>query len=89
MRLEAVASETILEVLLIPQSPGGLTFSLSFEGHVPDVIQGLENSSEGAEFSMAQWYPKWLNMMSMDGTLTPILVEIFTVCGEILMLKLL
>ena len=59
--LDAVVSETILEVPLnTPIPPGGSsTFSLSFEGHVPDVVRRAgKNSSEGVAFSMAQWYPK-------------------------------
>ena len=59
--IETVASETILEVPLnTPIPPGGSsTFNLSFKGHVPDVVRRAgKNSSEGVEFSMAQWYPK-------------------------------
>ena len=54
-------SETILEVPLEKaQAPGeSTTFSLSFNGQVPDVIRRAgKNSKEGIAFSMAQWYPK-------------------------------
>ena len=54
-------SETILEVPLAKAlAPGeSTTFSLSFNGQVPDVIRRAgKNSKEGIAFSMAQWYPK-------------------------------
>ena len=54
-------SETILEVPLAKPLASGesTTFSLSFEGQVPDVIRRAgKNSAEGIAFSMAQWYPK-------------------------------
>ena len=54
-------SETILEVTLAKAlAPGeSTTFSLSFNGQVPDVIRRAgKNSKEGIAFSMAQWYPK-------------------------------
>ncbi len=54
-------SETILEVPLAKPLASGesTTFSLNFEGQVPDVIRRAgKNSAEGIAFSMAQWYPK-------------------------------
>ena len=59
--VQTVDSETILEVSLAkPLLPGeSTTFTLDFEGQVPDVIRRAgKNSSEGIAFSMAQWYPK-------------------------------
>ena len=54
-------SETILEVPLARPLASGesTTFSLEFQGQVPDVIRRAgKNSKEGIAFSMAQWYPK-------------------------------
>ena len=54
-------SETILEVPLAKPLASGesTTFSLEFQGQVPDVIRRAgKNSKEGIAFSMAQWYPK-------------------------------
>ena len=54
-------SETILEVPLTRPLASGesTTFSLEFQGQVPDVIRRAgKNSKEGIAFSMAQWYPK-------------------------------
>ncbi len=59
--VQTVDAETILEVSLAkPLLPGeSTTFTLDFEGQVPDVIRRAgKNSSEGIAFSMAQWYPK-------------------------------
>jgi len=59
--VQLVDSETILEVSLAkPLAPGKSTsFSMTFEGQVPDVIRRAgKNSKEGIAFSMAQWYPK-------------------------------
>lgn len=53
--------ETILEVTLNePIKPGGeATFYMEFESQVPiQVRRSGRNSSEGIDYSMAQWYPK-------------------------------
>jgi len=52
---------TILEVELAkPILPGGkTTFTLDFDGQVPEQIRRSgRNSSEGVALSMTQWYPK-------------------------------
>lgn len=52
---------TIMEVVLAkPILPGGkTTFTLNFEGQVPEQIRRSgRNSSEGVALSMTQWYPK-------------------------------
>lgn len=58
---KANAVGTILEVELAkPILPGGkTTFTLDFDGQVPEQIRRSgRNSSEGVALSMTQWYPK-------------------------------
>jgi hypothetical protein len=55
---------TILEVNL-PEKIGPLstaTFEMEFDGQVPiQIRRNGRNSSEGVDYSMAQWYPKMCN----------------------------
>ena len=84
-------SETILEVPLAKPLASGesTTFSLNFEGQVPDVIRRAgKKSAEGIAFLWHNGTQKWPNMIMKVGMLTLILGVNFTVFGEILMLKL-
>ena len=67
-----IEHETILEVVLdkpiLPKSKTNLL--VYFEAQVPlQVRRSGRDNAEGVRYSMSQWYPKWLNMITKVGTL--------------------